>query len=135
MSYQTKQSTEVLEFLKQNSNRHLTADEVYFMMREGGSTVGRTTVYRHLEKLYNDGIIRKFQSGEGSAACFQIAEENGHCHNHFHLRCLKCGKLFHTECDFMENLSGHIFEEHGFKVDSEKTVIYGTCKECQQKGL
>ena len=62
MSYNTKQSAELLSFLKENGNRHMTADEVYAEMRQKGSTVGRTTVYRHLDRLYADGVIRKYLS-------------------------------------------------------------------------
>ena len=48
MGYTTKQSTEILDFLRNNKDKHLTAEEVYYSLRQGGSNVGRTTVYRHL---------------------------------------------------------------------------------------
>ena len=82
MSYKTKQSEELIEFLKQNKNRHMTAEEVYGELHSNGSTVGRTTVYRHLEKLYAEGAIRKFLTGDNSGACFQYVDNPEACHNH-----------------------------------------------------
>ena len=52
MGYTTKQSTEILDFLRNNKDKHLTAEEVYYSLRQGGSNIGRTTVYRHLERLH-----------------------------------------------------------------------------------
>lgn len=134
MSYKTKQSTELLNFLEKNKDRHLTADEVYNEMRKSGNTVGRTTVYRHLDKLYADGVIRKFLAGDNSGACFQYIENPQHCHNHYHLRCNSCGKLIHTDCDFLNELGEHIKKKHSFYLDAEKTVIYGICEDCRKKG-
>ncbi len=131
MSYKTKQSEELIEFLKQNKNRHMTAEEVYGELHSNGSTVGRTTVYRHLEKLYAEGAIRKFLTGDNSGACFQYVDNPEACHNHYHLRCNSCGRLIHTDCDFLNELAEHIKDEHSFYLDTEKTVIYGVCDHCK----
>lgn len=131
MSYKTKQSEELIEFLKQNKNRHMTAEEVYGELHSKGSTVGRTTVYRHLEKLYAEGAIRKFLTGDNSGACFQYVDNPEACHNHYHLRCNRCGRLIHTDCDFLNELAEHIKDEHSFYLDTEKTVIYGVCEHCK----
>ena len=37
MGYTTKQSTEILDFLRNNKDKHLTAEEVYYSLRQGGS--------------------------------------------------------------------------------------------------
>ena len=86
----------------------MTAEEVYGELHSNGSTVGRTTVYRHLEKLYAEGAIRKFLTGDNSGACFQYVDNPEACHNHYHLRCNSCGRLIHTDCDFLNELAEHI---------------------------
>lgn len=134
MGYITKQSTQILDFLKLNSDRHLTADDVFYSLRQSGNQIGRTTVYRHLERLYEDGIIKKYTLGDGSSACYQYFGNAKQCHTHYHLKCLKCGILLHTECDFLNELSDHILNQHDFTVDGEKTVLYGLCGECRKKG-
>lgn len=132
MGYTTKQSTEILDCLKKNRDKHMTAEEVYDYLRARGGSVGKTTVYRHLEKLYLNGEVRKFLGGENQSACFQLSDGGENCRSHYHLKCTQCGRLFHTECDFLNELSKHILNEHGFTVDGEKTVLYGICGECKE---
>lgn len=133
MNYNTRQSQEILSFLQNNKNKHMTAEEVFEGMRTLGSSVGRTTVYRHLERLYKDGKIRKFLTGDKAGSCYQLSDTHEQCQSHYHLRCNRCGKLIHTECDFLNELAGHVSAEHGFTLDPEKTVIYGICSECKEK--
>lgn len=132
MGYETKQSRLVSEFLKANADRHYSAEEVYFALVKGGGHIGRTTVYRQLDKLVDDGRVRKFSSGDNDACCYQFCNPDV-CHNHYHLKCSGCGKLIHTECDFLDKLSSHIFSEHRFVVDSSQTVLYGLCPDCQER--
>ena len=69
----------------------------------------------------------------GTCACYQYFDGTGDCHRHYHLKCLKCGKLLHAECEFLNDLSEHIEKEHDFVIDGEKTVLYGICGECRRK--
>ncbi len=129
MSYETKQSRLVDDFLKNNTAKHFSAEDVYFALVSSGEKIGRTTVYRQLDKLVETGKVRKFFTGEKDACCYQY-NNSDRCHNHYHLKCSVCGKLIHTECDFLDKLSAHIFNDHQFTVDGSKTVLYGTCKTC-----
>lgn len=128
MNYETKQSKLVYDFLEKNSQNHFSAEEVYFAIKENGDNIGRTTVYRQLDRLVEEHKARKFFSGDNNACCYQFESEN--CQNHYHLRCSSCGTLIHTECDFLDKLSQHIFNDHSFKIDGSKTVLYGICKNC-----
>ena len=131
MSYETKQSRLVSDFLKANNQKHFSAEEVYFSLVSKGNKIGRTTVYRQLDKLCENGKARKFIIGENEACCYQYNDER--CHNHYHLKCSACGKLIHTECNFLDKLSAHIFDDHQFTIDGSKTVLYGTCKACRKE--
>ncbi len=128
MSYNTKQSKLVYDFLVNNSHKHYTAEEVYYALVSDGNNIGRTTVYRQLDKLCDEKKARKFFSGENNACCYQFESE--HCHNHYHLKCSSCGTLIHTECDFLDKLASHIFSDHQFKIDGSRTVLYGICQKC-----
>lgn len=127
--YKTKQRALVERVLRDNAGRHLTAEEVAELLENQGSHVGRTTVYRCLEKLIEEGSVQKYTASAGESACYQyLAGEN--CHEHFHLKCTGCGRLIHIECEHIGELSSHIAAEHGFTVDKLKTVLYGLCEEC-----
>ncbi len=131
MSYNTKQSKLVSDFLEKNPHTHFSAEDVYFSLISNGEKIGRTTVYRQLDKLVYEKKVRKFYLGDNDACCYQLESEN--CHNHYHLKCSSCGTLIHMECDFLDKLSSHIFKDHKFTLDGAKTVLYGTCENCREE--
>ena len=101
MAYKTRQAQIIFDYIKQNAHSHLTADDIADGVRAQG--VSKTTVYRQLERLLNEGKIRKYIPQEGKSACFQYAEET--CHSHFHLKCTECNCLFHLECEYLDEKS------------------------------
>lgn len=133
-SYKTKQRELILKCLVDNCANHLTADNILEYLKTNDSSVGKTTVYRYLDKLVAEGIVRKYIVEEGKCACFQYAGENCSCKLHFHLKCTSCNKLFHVECDYLNELENHVYEHHKFRIDNTKTVLYGICEECASKG-
>lgn len=67
MSYETKQSKLVYEFLEKNPHKHFSAEDVYFALIKEGGHIGRTTVYRQLDRLVLENKARKFITGENEA--------------------------------------------------------------------
>lgn len=126
--YSTKQRDAILTYLKEN-NAHTTASDILFHLKEQGFNVSTATVYRTLDKFESEGIVKKMVVGDGSGACYQFADSDG-CSEHFHLKCIKCGKLIHLSCEFLHAMEEHIFDDHGFTVSSGRTVIYGICQSC-----
>ncbi len=125
--YRTKQRDIILELLKNNTGKHLSAEEITELLKDSGNKVGATTVYRYLEKLYLEGVVQKYTVGKESAR-YTYAEKE--CRGHFHLKCTECGDMFCADCDFLADLCKHIGIEHGFEVSPSKTVFYGVCKTC-----
>lgn len=132
-SYKTKQRDQILDCLIKNKDRHITADEIRTVLNKDQTLVGKTTVYRFLDKLVSQGIVRRYFVEGGKSACYQYMERNGVCNKHFHLKCVACGQLFHLECDYLGELDSHIREYHDFCVDNSKTVLYGQCGSCAGK--
>lgn len=129
-TYMTKQRLQVLECMTLNREKHMTADEIREDLKKFGVEIGKSTVYRTLERLIEEGKVRKYISDEGTSACYQYIDENGSCVSHFHLKCTQCGRLIHLECDYLKDIERHVFEHHKFTVDNTKTVLYGICGEC-----
>lgn len=124
--YKTKQRS-VIENVIKNESKHITVDGVMLKLKENGDNIGRTTVYRTLEKLSSEGKVRKYVNA-GESACYQYISDN--CQEHFHLKCSNCGKLIHIECKHIDELASHIEKEHNFTVNKLKTVLYGICEDC-----
>ena len=124
--YRTKQREVILNYLIKNKNRHVTVDEIIDHTKEMGSPVGKTTAYRYIDELEQKGIIRKYTIEKGICACYQYIDEEGKCQNHFHFKCKVCGELYHLDCSFLNTVKNHLCDNHGFEIDSSKTVFYGT---------
>lgn len=133
MKYNTKQKAAILRCVENTKGQHFTIDSLCEKLFENGVSVGRTTVYRYLERLSDEGILRKYSAALGESVCYQYVEVKQHCHEHFHLKCEKCGSLIHMECEELEGIIEHINSHHGFKLNPLKTVIYGICEGCAAK--
>lgn len=132
ITYNTKQKQIILSFLKENYAEQFSCETVSDMLRDAGTPVGKTTVYRYLEKLAESGKARKITGGNSKSALYQYIDEEMNCHSHMHLKCLKCGDFVHLGCDFMHGVNEHILNHHHFTVDNSKTVLYGICEKCAE---
>ncbi|MEG0913178.1 MAG: transcriptional repressor [Oscillospiraceae bacterium] len=131
--YQTKQRNVIMEFFQKNSARCYNANELYAELLKMGESVGKTTVYRTLENLTQKGLLLTFPSQDKNGAVYQFKTKKCEEQDHIHLKCNICGKLFHLDCAIVEEFGLHLFEQHNFCIDREKTVIYGECKHCSDK--
>lgn len=133
--YNTKQREKILNYLKQNKESNVTADDILSYFEKNGENIGKATVYRFLNILVKENIIKKFILEDKKCSCFQFVEDK-QCNEHYHLKCEKCNKIIHLECEEFKNIQAHIAYEHKFKLDNIKTVLYGICENCNknQKG-
>ena len=131
--YSTRQKRELLRFLKEQSLKHFSVDEVVFEMQDRGEKIGRSTVYRYLELLAEQGSVRKYQSVQGITQ-YQHVEDAASCDDHFHMMCSRCGNLMHVDCALMRSMSEHLMKDHGFMLDPRETILVGVCEKCRGVG-
>lgn len=131
--YSTRQKRELLKFMKAHSLENFSVDDVVFRLQSEGTSVGRSTAYRYLEALAEQGTVRKYQNAQGMTQ-YQHVEDEERCASHFHMMCKLCGSLLHVDCDLMQSLTAHIADEHGFCLDPKETVLVGVCSRCSGKG-
>lgn len=132
-TYNTKQKAAIMNCISTVKDNHFTIDTLCKLLTESGQTVGRTTVYRTVEKLASEGALRKYAASSGESVCYQFVSDHIHCDKHFHLKCEKCGNLIHMDCGEMLSIAEHIKDHHGFCIDPLKTVLYGICEACATK--
>ena len=131
--YNTRQKRELQRFLEERSMQHFSVDEVVFELRDRGEKIGRSTVYRYLEQLAEQGSVRKYQGVQGVTQ-YQHVEDVSSCDAHFHMMCSRCGNLMHVDCAMMGEMSAHLMAEHGFKLDPRETILVGLCEKCREAG-
>ena len=69
---------------------------------------------------------------ENSPACFAYVGEP-EAGRSLHCKCQECGQLLHIQCPEFETMERHLSGEHDFRLDPRRTVLYGTCRACQEK--
>lgn len=133
--YKTKQREILLDFFRARPGQHVTAADVCMYVKESGETVAQSTVYRQLESLVDEGIINKYVIDANTPACFEYSGHESHEEREdcFHCKCEKCGKLIHLHCEEMREIQEHLSNEHHFKLNTMRTVLYGLCEDCIEK--
>ncbi len=129
--YKTKQREILLDYFETVPGIHVTAGSVCEYLKAHGAPVGKATVYRQLENMVDEGLLKKYIIDGNSPACFEYVKPD--CSErkiHFHCKCEKCGKLIHLDCDEMVKMQEHLMAEHHFKMDPVRTVFYGVCEQC-----
>ncbi|HHV72214.1 MAG TPA: transcriptional repressor [Clostridia bacterium] len=125
----TPQRRAVLEVLLKNPDGHLSADEIYELVKENYPEMGIATVYRTLDLLVKLDILQKLNFGDGCSR-FEFSQSE---HHHHHLICLKCGKFIEVRGDLLEKLEEMITRENQFEIINHELKFYGYCSDCRNK--
>jgi len=91
-----------------------------------GSTMNKTTVYRTLDRLEDEGLIHSFLDKDGIkcyAKC-QDCEKDDHQHAHPHFQCVSCGKIDCLE----EEIS--LPKIPNRQIIHSQILIQGNCEDC-----
>ncbi len=129
----TRSKALILQCLQDLGGNHVTAEELSDMLKEKNTPVAKSTLYRFLSQLEQDGLVKKYFMGENSGACYQFVGENSDCHEHFHLLCRQCGEVTHFENPSLEQLIKNLDSTNDFLIDIKDSPFYGTCRTCTKK--
>ena len=127
----TPQRQTILQAFVDHQDQHLSAEDVYGIVREKSPDIGLATVYRTLELLNELEVLQKMDFGDGRSR-YEINEDNTP-HQHHHLICLSCGKVKEFEDDLLETLETAIARKSNFQIMDHQLKFYGYCQECQAK--
>jgi Fur family ferric uptake transcriptional regulator len=112
-------------FLRQEG--HLTADDLYDLIRREDQKISRATVYRTLQWMEEAGIARKVDFGEG-----RFRFEHSYRHpRHFHLICKTCNQTFEFLSSDIEALLEEVAAARNFTPRQSILQIHGTCESCR----
>lgn len=108
------------------TTQHPTAEMVYQWLKPENPNLSLGTVYRNLNLLANEGVIRRMP--------FPVERYDAETRPHPHFQCQACGQIYDLKgltydvaLDEMASaLSGHDVERHDL-------VFSGTCADCTQK--
>ena len=104
----------------------VSAQQMYQVLKNHGSTIGLATVYRALADLAEAGEADSLQSKDGELL-YRACTTN----HHHHLICRACGTTVEIEAEKVEKWADEVASEHGFTQPSHTIDIFGTCSACQ----
>ncbi|MDR3562744.1 MAG: Fur family transcriptional regulator [Negativicutes bacterium] len=127
----TSQRQTILQAFIDHRDEHLSAEDIYHIVREQTPEIGLATVYRTLELLGELDILKKLDFGDGRHR-YEI-NETSTPHHHHHLICLSCGMVKEFGDDLLETLETAVARKSNFKIVDHQLKFYGYCQGCQAK--
>ncbi|MGI6235482.1 MAG: Fur family transcriptional regulator [Christensenellales bacterium] len=129
--YQTRQKEQLLAFLAQRPHEALTAAECAagLLAKWGGEAPGKSTVYRLLKQLSQEGAIKRLPRHGAQPQRYQMDGHAG-CLDSVHLKCMACGHLIHLPGAQSRQLVEMVETAFHFRIDQKYTTLYGQCEDC-----
>ena len=122
----TSQRQAVWDEIKSNED-HRDAEEIYSALRKNNLNVSRATVYRTIDVLYKNNLIRKIELGDSPAKY----ENKVNSEHHDHIICVQCGKIEEFVDETIETRQDAIIDKMGLKMIRHIHQLFVLCKDCQ----
>ncbi|MET7398917.1 Fur family transcriptional regulator [Dactylosporangium sp. NPDC005572] len=121
----TRQRAEIMEMLAKTAE-FIGAQEVHNRLRQSGSTIGLTTVYRTLHALAEAGEIDTVRLDNGE-------QHYRRCSNgrHHHLICRHCARTVEIRGPGIESWAQAVAGAHDFVEVNHTLELFGTCASCR----
>ena len=109
----------ILEILERDSDRHMTAEDIYQCLRDANEDVGIATVYRVLTQFESAGLVERHNFDSGPAVY-----ELDRGEHHDHMVCTETGKVIEFHNSDIEALQVKIAAENGYQLVGHSLVLY-----------
>ena len=118
--------TKSVEIVLNEFEKESSAISVISLVETLGSAMNKTTVYRILNKLEDDGVVHSFLGKNGHkwyAKCNNCSSKK-HKDIHPHFQCINCGKVDCLDINVV------IPDIPNRKVEVSQILMQGTCEDC-----
>jgi len=111
----------------EDSDDHISAEEIYAQIAAKYPQVNISTVYRTLELLKRLGLVTETDLGGGRVRYHSA--DKGH---HHHLVCGKCGTIIDIDESTLARLQDVLFHRYNFSAELRHVAIFGLCEKCRK---
>ncbi len=122
----SKQRELIINTVLQN-RIHPTAENVYKLLKDEYPELSLGTVYRNLNYLADNNMLKKINVPDGSYRF------DGTLSRHQHLICKKCNKVYDVDITELQSVKDRIIKKIGFEIDIDTLAFEGICSECDKK--
>jgi Fe2+ or Zn2+ uptake regulation protein len=120
----TIQKQLVLDVVKQSCS-HPAAEEVYDLIRKKYPDISMATVYRNLNQLSEEGLIRKIQVPDSADRFDKTLSA------HYHIYCSVCLCFTDVNMDYLDNIDKNVRDATGYDITGHDIVFKGVCPKCK----
>jgi len=120
----TRSQQRVLKLLQQLSQA-ISAQDIYAQLRHQEQNIGLATVYRSLEALKTQGLIKGITLPNGEAI-YSLMPSDRH-----HLNCLNCKALIQIDSCPLHNLNTSLEQSYNFRIQYHTLEFFGLCHNCE----
>jgi Fur family transcriptional regulator, ferric uptake regulator len=125
----TPQREATVRVLLEHEEDHLSAEDVYLLVKEKSPEIGLATVYRTLELLTELKVVDKINFGDGVSR-YDLRKE-GADHFHHHLVCIDCGSVDEIQEDLLGDVEKIVENQFNFIIKDHRLTFHGICHRCQ----
>lgn len=122
----SRQRERILQTLR-STKSHPTAAWIYDALKSEFPDLSLGTVYRNLNILREQGLLRVLQSGS------TFDRFDAELSDHYHFICERCGAVSDIHIPLEENLEAAASKVLGLPVHGHRLDFYGICAECAAK--
>ena len=125
----TKQRQAIFKAIERHGG-HLTANEIYRLVKRWFPRLSLGTVYRNLRLLVAQGNLRELDFGM-AVTYFETTKDS-----HYHLICRVCESIADADIpveSHLQSVVGHSSNLGGFCVEEHRLDFIGVCAACQSK--
>ncbi len=127
--YSTEQRKKLFNFFKENLHESFSAKQIHEKIND--ESISISAIYRNLALMEEEGILCKMTNSGSRGLLYQYIDPES-CAGIVHLICDKCSVTFHLNKHISDLITNISMESFGFKVNSQKAIIYGLCENCSQ---
>ncbi len=109
----------ILEILERSATRHLSAEDIYKELIDGGEEIGLATVYRVLTQFETAGLVVR-HNFEGGHSVFELDQGE----HHDHMVCVETGDVIEFVDADIERLQHEIAAKYGYEIEDHSLVLY-----------
>ena len=120
----TRAERAVLETLA-GQRPFLSAQQIHARVRETGSPVGLTSVYRAVQSLRERGEIDENRRPNG-----EVGYRRCPAAHHHHLTCERCGDTVEVDAPEAERALAALAGQHGWTATGHTIEVVGVCPAC-----
>lgn len=122
----TRQKAIVLDTLM-SMKSHPTIQQLYQEVQKKDPMIGQATVYRNINKLLEDGKIRKVPTKDN------IDHYDGNCSIHYHFHCQRCQKILDLMGEDYQSIIENVERKNSIQIEDASFLFEGFCEGCKHE--